>query len=221
MDKKKIIKIVLLILLIALVLFVANIIRKMIIIKDINEKVSKYMNNDNHYEKIVSDYGESKTTTDYYCKGDKAVMFLKTTTNKTEEEKKLTQYFNGEKCNSYIEAGTTKIAMLNSNGIPSKVLVWGIDYDNNFWNLFYLALTTPIKSVEYNGKECYLLDSPVCRNAYIEKETGLTLKAIDGQIDDALGNKQDIVVEYEYNFNDVDDSIFTEPDITEYEVKQN
>ena len=218
MNKKKIIKIVLLVLLVLFILFLGDIIRKMIIINDINNKVSKYINNDNHYEKIITDYnGESKTISKYYCKDDNAVMVIETTTKQSNETKKLTQYFKGETSNSYFDVGTTKLAVLNSNGTPSKIQILGIDYNDNFWNLLYLALITPIKTVEYNGKECYFLDSKELRNSYIEKDTGLVLRAIDGKSED----QKEIVSEYEYSFDNVDDSIFIEPDISEYEVKEN
>ena len=179
MEKKKVIKIVLLVVFILLAIFLGIIIRRMIIISDISNKVSKYKDNNNHYEKIVTDYnGESKTASEYYCKGENAVMIVETTTKQSNETKKLTQYFKGETSNSYFDVGTTKLAVLNSNGVPSKMEIWAIDYNNSFWNLFYLALITPIKTIEYNGKECYFLDSAELRHSYIEKETGLVLKAI-------------------------------------------
>ncbi len=218
MNKKKIIKIVLLALFIILAVFLGIIIRRMIIISDITNKVSKYKDNNNHYEKIVTEYnGESKTTSEYYCKDKNAVMIVETTTKQSSEKKKLTQYFKGEKSNSYFDVGTTKIAVLNSNGVPSKIEIWGIDYNNSLWNLFYLALITPINTIEYNGKECYFLDSPELRHSYIEKETGLVLKAIDGKSE----NEPSSILEYEYNFDNVDDSIFIEPDIGQYTIQEN
>ena len=218
MEKKKVIKIVLLVVFIILAIFLGIIIRRMIIISDISNKVSKYKDNNNHYEKIVTDYnGESKTTSEYYCKDENAVMIVETTTKQTNETKKLTQYFKGETSNSYFDVGTTKLAVLNSNGVPSKIEIMGIDYNNSFWNLFYLALITPIKTVEYNGKECYLLDSAELRHSYIEKDTGLTLKAKDGNNENAPSSTS----EYEYNFDNVDDSIFVEPDISQYTIQEN
>ena len=194
------------------------IIRRMIIISDISNNVSKYKDNNNHYEKIVTDYnGESKTTSEYYCKGENAVMIVETTTNKSNETKKLTQYFKGETSNTYFDVGTTKLAVLNSNGVPSKMEIWAIDYNNSFWNLFYLALITPIKTIEYNGKECYFLDSAELRHSYIEKETGLVLKAIDGKSE----SEPSSISEYKYNFENVDDSIFIEPDISQYTIQEN
>lgn len=218
MEKKKVIKIVLLVVFIILAIFLGIIIRRMIIISDISNKVSKYKDNNNHYEKIVTDYnGESKTTSEYYCKGENAVMIVKTTTKQSNETKKLTQYFKGGTSNSYFDVGTTKLAVLNSNEVPSKIEIMGIDYNNSFWNLFYLALITPIKTTEYNGKECYILDSAELRYSYIEKDTGLTLKAIDGKID----NEQRNISEYEYDFDGVDDSVFIEPDISQYKIQEN
>ena len=190
----------------------------MIIIRDLNNKVSKYKDNNNHYEKIITVYnGESKTTSQYYCKGENAVMIIENTTKQSSETKKLTQYFKGEKSNSYFDAGTTKLAVLNSNGLPTKIQIMSIDYNDSLWNLFYLALITPIKTIDYNGKECYFLDSPESRYSYIEKDTGLTLKAIDGKVD----NEPSSISEYEYNFDGVDDSIFVEPDISQYTIKEN
>ena len=55
----------------------------------------------------------------------------------------------------------------------------------------------------------------------MEKDTGLILKAIDGQIEDANGNETDIIVEYNYEFGNVDESIFEEPNISEYKVQEN
>ena len=45
---------------------------------------------------------------------------------------------------------------------------------------------------------------------YIDKETGIFVKSIEAGI----------VNEREYEFNTVDDSIFTEPDISQYTLKE-
>ena len=57
--------------------------------------------------------------------------------------------------------------------------------------------------------------------AYIEKETGLRIKAKEGTLTDVNGNVADTIVEYYYEFNNVDDSIFTEPDISQYKIQKN
>ena len=221
MKKMKILKIALLIIFILLIVFLTITIRRMLIIKELSAKADKSVTSKNHYEKIINNSIETETITEYYCKEDKAVMFLTTTIKNTGEKRKLIKYFKGEKANIYIETKEDKVALLNSNAVPSKVIILRIDYDNNFWNLLKMAVMTPIRSIEYNGKECYCLNSLIARECYIEKKTGLILRAIDGQVEDSNGNKTDVIVEYNYEFNNVEDSIFTEPEISEYKIQEN
>ena len=77
-----------------------------------------------------------------------------------------------------------------------------------------------VKKVDYNGKECYSINnflSPYYmygtenNEVYIEKETGLLLKQ----------TTDDITTEKEYEFNNVEDSIFIEPDISQYTLQEN
>lgn len=220
MNKKKIVITILLIILILIIIFLGFTIRKMIIIKDLNQKISKYVDSDNHYERIINNSSENKTVTEYYCKGENAVLFLNTTIKSTGETRKLTNYYKGEKTNTYIETGKDKVALLDSNGLPSKIMIINFDYGNNIWNLFQIALATSIKSEEYNGKECYLFNSRMADDCYIEKETGLILKAKYGTEVTENGNESDIIVEYYYEFDNVDDSIFVEPDISQYKIQE-
>ena len=46
------------------------------------------------------------------------------------------------------------------------------------------------------------------------------VRSIQGTSQDENGNKSDIVVEYYYEFDNVDDSVFVEPDLTEYKIQQ-
>lgn len=221
MNKKKLLVIILLIALILIVIFLGNTIRKMIIIKDLNQKVARYENSENHYEKIINNSGATETITEYYCKGDNAVLFLNTTIKDTGETKKLTNYFKGGKTNTYIETEEEKIVLLDSNALPSKIMIHGLDYGNNIWYLFQMAVVTSIKSGEHNGKECYIISLGDKSVTYIEKETGLRVKAKEGVAVDQNGNETDIIVEYYYEFDNVDDSIFIEPDINEYTIQEN
>ena len=221
MNKRKILITILLIAIIAILAFLAFTIREMITLKNLNKKVAQYVNNNEHYEKIINDSGNTTTITEYYCKGNNAVLFLNTTLKDTEETRKLTNYFKGDKVNSYIESGEDKIALLNTNGVPSKVMIRQVDAGNNLWELFLMALATSIRSEEYNGKDCYVLSLGENSKTYIDKETGLTLKAIEGTVVDENGNESVQTMEYYYEFDNVDDNIFIEPDINEYKIQEN
>ena len=189
MNKKKVLKIILLIVLIAIVIFLAITIRKMIIISNLNNKVSKYINSNNRYEKIVNN---SEGTTEFYLK------------------------------DAYIDVEDSKIAMLGASKdeVPSQIIIMGFDYENNLWNLFKLAVMSKIKTAKYEGKDCYFVQSLIADNAYIQKETGLTLKANNGYSVKEDGTEEAIVAEYYYEFDNVDDSIFVEPDISQYKIQE-
>ena len=221
MNKRKILITILLIAIISILAFLAFTIREMITLKNLNKKVAQYVNNNEHYEKIINDSGNTTTITEYYCKGNNAVLFLNTTLKATGETRKLTNYFKGDKVNSYIESGEDKIALLNTNGVPSKVMIRQVDAGNNLWELFLMSLATSIRSEECNGKDCYVLSLGENSKTYIDKETGLTLKAIEGTVVDENGNESVQTMQYHYEFDNVDDNIFVEPDISKYKIQEN
>lgn len=219
-QKLKKLKVILFIFLVLTLVFLCLTARKMIIIKDINEKASKYINSDNFYEKIINNSGRTITVTEHYSKADKAVLFVNTTFKDNNDIRKLSNYFDGERTNTYIESNEDKIALLDSNGVPSKIMIIGIDYNNDLWTLFQMAAVTSIKNGEHNGKECYILSSGGAQEVYIEKQTGLRIKAKEGTWIDQNGNEVPTIVEYFYEFGKVEDSIFIEPDINQYKIQE-
>ena len=221
MNKKKIIITILFIIIIAILAFLSFTIRKMITLKSLNQKVSQFLNRNEHYEKIITDSGTTSTVAEYYCKNDNAVLFLNTTIKSTGETRKLTNYYKGEKVNSYIESGEDKIALLNTYGVPTKITIRQIDVGTNLWELFLMSLATSIRSEEYNGKDCYVISLGKSSKSYIDKETGLTMKSIEGIAVDENGNEIVQTMEYYYEFDNVDNNIFIEPDISQYTIQEN
>lgn len=225
MNKKKIFILTLIIFIILILVFLAITIRKMIILKDLNQKVAIYIDNNSYYEKIIANSEETETITEYYSKGEKAVLFLNTTIKDTGQKRKITNYYKGEKTNTYIEADDNKIALLDSNGIPNRLMIKQVYAGNNLWELFLISLGTSIRSEEYNNKKCYVLsigkEPENYSKEYIDKETGLTVKAKNGFIIENGKNKSDTTLEYYYKFDNVDDTIFVEPDINQYKIQEN
>lgn len=213
MNKKKIVKIVLLVILVLILIFISCIIRKMVILKNLSEKVSQYTNSNNYYEKIVNNTG---TTTEYYRKDNNTVIFI--TTIVDGKIRKVTKFTKEENANTYIESGEDKVALLNSEKGFGEIMIRGLDY-NNFLDLFKLALATSIRSEEYNNKQCYVLSLGNLDEIYREKETGLVVKSKNGIIIDEDGNEIDALAEFYYEFNNVNDNIFIEPDINQYTVR--
>lgn len=220
MNRKKVVIIVLIILLIVLVAFLANIICKMILIKDINDKVSKYRNSEHYYLKKIAHFDNEEMVIEHYSKGDNAVTFNTEYTDDINFEHTIIDYYKGNQNNRYVDSKVNgKTAILNINKLSEKIQIRDLDYGNDFGNLLNLALTTSIKEVDYKGKECYFIDSDKFEHPYIDKETGLTLRTSYYPID-KINERQDAVSEYEYKFEDFDDSVFTEPNINEYIVEE-
>ena len=86
------------------------------------------------------------------------------------------------------------------------------------WQTFLSSITAKIKSTECNGKQCYEVKGFLSTTSltekgskvYIEKDTGLYVKAIG----------DNMIMEREYEFDNVDDSIFVEPDVSQYSLDE-
>lgn len=222
MNKKKVILMVGLVIFICVVLFLGFTIRKMVILDGLAKKVETYAKSDNYYEKIVNESASTKTVTEYYCKGNNAVLFLNTTVKSTGQTRVLMNYYKGDKANSYFNVGEQKVAILDSQGI-GRSMILAIDYDDDLWLLFQMAATMSIRTEEWNGKECYVVTYGRGSNEtvnYHEKETGLIIKAKEGTQTDENGNTSDCMVEYTYEFGNVQDSVFVEPDLVEYKIEE-
>jgi len=208
------------IVLLILTIFIALTTRKMAIISDLNKKANQYVNSDNYYEKIIAYTGENMLIHDIYHKGEKTVTIMRRINEN--ETNKITWYRKGDKTNIYWDNENQKIAELNSDG-GLQVNIVNYLQVNNFLELLFASITTNIKSVEYNGKECYIVTNYFGSNvlmtenegAWIEKNTGLMIKNTGG-----MGSSLGTVTNFKYEFGTVTDEVFIEPDISEYEVRE-
>ena len=217
MKVKKILKIIGIILAILIVLLLIHTIRNFVIITDLQNKISQYSNSNNYYIKsIATENNGTVITMEYYKKDNKQVVFLERNLNG--EINKISMYDNGEKTDTYAETKDSKIAQLDSGTIISVNIYNQLETDSN-WQTFLGSIFTNIKSINYNGKECYIVKGFLSSNSlnfensetYIEKDTGLFVKNIS----------DDITTEREYEFDNVEDTIFTEPDLSQYTIQEN
>ena len=152
---------------------------------------------------------------EYYKKDKKEVVFLERNLNG--EISKISMYNNGERTDTFWDNKESKTAQLDSGTIMG-VNIYNFTETDNKCQTFLGSIFANVKSTNYNGKECYIIKgfpsslSLTFEGAetYIEKDTGLYLKTIEG----------DRTTERKYEFNKVDDSIFVEPDISQYTLKE-
>lgn len=218
MNKKKTFKIILLIILIVLAIFVLYTLRNFIIVKGLQNKIAQYTSISNFSATINQTFTDDSTNVliNYYQDGNKQAVILQRT-DSNGEVIKMSQYNNGERCDIFWDTKDSKTAQLNVDNTISVQLTNSLETDND-WQTLLACTFAVIKSTKYNGKDCYSITnymSPLFMNGteknevYVDKETGIAIKNImDNQI-----------TEKEYNFNTVDEAVFTEPDIGQYTLK--
>lgn len=213
---KKGLKIVGIILVIIIILIFIHTMRNYTIIKKLQENFNEYKSSNNF--NILSEAKESDNTTvtmDYYQKDNKKVIFIERETNG--EKIKLSMYNNGERVDMFTDGNNEKTCNLgvDTDSIQVKLVNY-LETDNN-WQTFLGCILAKISKETYNQKECYVIKnfttpgflySSDKDEVYLEKDTGLYVKSIMGGIE----------TKREYNFNNVNDSIFVEPDIGQYKI---
>lgn len=216
MKKKKILKIVLILIAVLVVIVGIHTIRNYIIITDLQNKISQYKNSSNyHIRSVANENNGTIVKMDYYKKGNRQVVFLERILNG--ESNKITMYNNGERTDTFTVTKDSKIAKLNSGTTIAINIYNHLETDNN-WQTFLSSINSKIKSIKYNGKKCYAIKGFMSSTSltsdgaetYIDEETGLFVKTVE----------HETVNEREYEFDNVEDSIFVEPDIGQYTLKE-
>ncbi len=215
MKLKKVLKIIVIILILIVVIFLVNTIRKTIIISKLQNELKKYTSSNNYsFSKMYNMKDGSTKALKYYKKDKKQAAFI------TEGTTKTSMYNNGERIDTFKEENGNKTVNLDY----SKAMSVGIENNNvletaNLWQTFIYSFLAKIKNVEFNGKACYEISDFLTpyfeydeNNTVhiIEKETGLVVKS-------TFDNTEVII---EYSFDNVDDSVFVEPDIGEYTLQK-
>ncbi len=214
MKMKKILMVLGIIIAILVVIVLVHTIRNYMIITDLQNKISQYADSVNYYTKSIATVKDGTITMEYYRKDNNQVVFLERNLNGTIN--KVAMYNNGEKTDTFTQTSDTKIAQLNSGTIMSIGIYNHLETENN-WQTFLGSMFASVKSTNYNGKDCYIIKGFMSSTSltfegaetYIEKDTGLFIKDIEGET----------ITEKEYEFDNVDDSIFVEPDISQYTLK--
>ncbi len=216
MNKKRVIKIFILIIVILLVAILIHTVRNYSIIKGLQKSIEPYLSSNNYHIKSIStEEDDTKVIIDYYKKNGKEVLIFEKNTNG--DINKTTTYINENRTDIFYETENEKEVELDTEAMLMINLSNGLETENDF-QTFIGSIMAQIRKIEYNGKQCYaitnFLSIPFLNGTsndekYIEKETGLYVK----------GMINSTTVERIYEFDNVDDSIFIEPDISQYNIK--
>lgn len=210
------------VLLIILTVFVIRTGRNMIIISSMEDKADTHIKSNNYYRKSTSYSGDDLTKIDYYYKDGKSITVLQRLSEKYKD--KITVYNSGKGIyNMYFETEQGKSVKLNEKGEILGTNIINYFESHNFFTFISRSILSNIRSVKCNGKDCYLVNDFILRDAgtYIDKETGLIIRTNNGVYNnDSTGNVTNGLMDVRYEFGTITDDMFIEPDISEYEIQK-
>lgn len=194
--KKNVWKILLLVLLIVIIVCIAILINKVRIINKFISVQRDLKESENYHIKVESD---TNNMVEVFFKNGEYIYISKTPTSEqmyfvTDEEKLL-----------IVDSGDTKI--YSDLEFTPQINEWpNQEYyvSDSFIDTLKLALSTSIKTEEYNGEEVYCLSDKNVKT-WIDKDTYYTLKTNNGG-----------VKEYDITLNAVSDNDLIRPDLTGY-----
>lgn len=217
MNKKKIIKTIVIIVIVLLFILCIHIFRNVIIISKLQKQVSNYMESSNyHVSKKIFEEDKQKLVIEDYKKGSRRLVIIENSSEGKISKKSI--YYNEKRIDTFTEENNQKIAELdNENNYHIDGIINVVETEN-LWQTIISSIGASVKKVKLNDKICYKISNFTSKDymfgedvadAYVEKETGLLLKS----------ENDNTVEEFEYEFDNVDENIFIEPNISQYDLK--
>lgn len=220
--KFKMLRNILLVILAFGLIFVGNTFRKYLIIKDLAKKAEETAQSTNYHIRATKIEGGFTGIYDTYEKDGNKVYIIEIQSAAGTQKLSAYKSKDNEKWHVYIETPEGKTANLKCGGVSggTELNTGMFEYmASNEFGRFLLCSRLKLKKSRtiYNESECYILDNSSLEEEfenksqmYIDKETGLRIKVSNGSY----------VCRYEYEFDNVDDSVFIEPDISEYTIQE-
>lgn len=219
-----------LILVVCLIIVVGLITRKAIIITTLFNKAEDYKNMSNYYTTYYQYDSNNIEILESFNKDGKYLKTLKTIEKRTGKiVSKLTETYNGEKTNLYIDSQNEKKVILDTKPnviMPFEAKNYYLYFDSN-WDFIKSCIFSNVKNVECNGVDCYrftdLYNSQLANfkyenYVYIDKNTGLAIRSLGGIISDN-STSYNVIIDFYYGFNTVIDEDLVEPNIEEYIIQ--
>lgn len=212
MEKKKmkLWKKILIVVLIVFVIFVAYTIRNYIILTKLINKAKMYADSKNYYAEVIGIQGESVNIGECYRKDDQYISIIRNCNKNIQDERKMIIYSNNDEKMAVIYSGEGKI-LLTQNIVLGEIQPSNIS-QHVFDNIFKLQISmiARIRADECNGNKCYLIEFAKGWKMWVDKETGLVIREINGSQ----------VADRKYEFDVVEDEDIVKPDISDCTVVQ-
>lgn len=221
-----------------LVVFIILTARKVIIISSLSKNAENTINTSNYHTVTYSYYLEDYSKTEVFSLGDKKKII--TTQRKDNGINKITIFArknesSSENDNKYI-ANVYREVKDEKNGKIEKVVNLNQEIEifvnpqnvtktENYLQLFVYSILSSVKDTTFNGEECYYISNFKSVNnnleegMYVNKSTGVPISSIAYEYKNPDGTRGRVPTsDYIYEFNEVKEEEFVEPNIDEYKV---
>lgn len=178
--------------------------RKIIIFKNITNKISNYKGYKNYYLCEYFYHGKFADVTEIWVKDEKMRQNFCGELSLLLKDDTVYNYIGEDNIEVIPLTDDAKAETLDKNGGLKNIYWYTLqsyeDELNNLANVFLYSL----KDSLVNGKNCYQITTNDQKILYIDKENGLLIRVIflDGD------NHQSVIYDYEMDFNCVTDEIF-------------
>ncbi|MBR3002489.1 MAG: hypothetical protein IKF38_02855 [Clostridia bacterium] len=203
MNKKKIIMIIIILILVIAFIFLCNLGRKVYILSKYSEKTEEYSKLTNFYKKMHNDSG---ITTEFWRKDD--LGFLKMTSNDF-----VRMIYWGKDYNWIVvddKDGKTAVKMVKEDyGFGAQTLTTGTLYMENMWDKIKMAFSSKITTEKLNNINCYKFSHNKDWQMFINKDSFLVMREINGSTDTGF---------IEYRLNEVRDEDVLMPNLAGYTI---
>ncbi len=207
-----------------LVIFVVNTTRKFIIIKNLQKKVAECEVKENIYSKVIAESAEIEK----FIKNDVEKIVMK----KKDNSVTIIQVTEQHERRFYTIAGEQKILRRfkeEKNSLSSKLV--SFVNETTWLEVLHDSIVSKIYTEKVEGQDCYVIDSMKNTNSvyaegtvslkmYLNKETGLAVKAIE-TVKDKNGLVRENITTYNQKFDIVTDEDMKEPNIEEFKIEEN
>lgn len=217
-NKMSVLKTILIVIFILVIIYVG---RNMIILCDIQNKANKYYDSNNYHIEMYSYSSTNTSALEVYKKDNK---FMQRTSiydlGKISDE--ILAYTDGSNgTNVYFISANGKQFGSKSESMETYINPSTINYakTTNLLDFLFKSATSQITTVRCNGKDCYKIDT-FGITMYVDKETGLTIRVLNiatTRKENDTEKRESSVDDIFFEFNEVVDEDFIEPDKTDFE----
>lgn len=200
---------ILIIVLILFAILAIFIVRNFIIITNLVNESKEYANKTNYFAVVQSLQNGNVNIIKSYNKDGNYLTTFRTYGKDIKDERGLIRYKKDSEEIGIIQSGQEKIAILDGSVLGEVYVVNIFSTLDNTMQQLQFAVMSRITTDNYGNIECYLIELENCK-MWVEKDTGLIIREINGGL----------VSERFYEFDIVKDEDITKPDISDCKIQE-